>query len=174
MLFTMAREGVNPEWFGRTHPRHRTPYAGIFLIAPLLFLVPLVMKEVANADAVSTFTYLATPATFGFMFAYVLIAAGAPVLIYRAAGRVDWRPIVAGLIAAAAMIATYISNITPIPPWPLDMMPYLFAGLMVVGGLVYAAIKATDPSVRGESARSRRKRRRSRPAWYLTGNRPSI
>jgi hypothetical protein len=27
-------------------------------------------------------------------------------------------------------------------------MPYLFAGLMVVGGLVYAAIKATDPSVR--------------------------
>jgi hypothetical protein len=43
---------------------------------------------------------------------------------------------------------------------------------MVVGGLVYAAIKATDPSVR--ESRSRRKRRRSRPAWYLTDNRPSI
>jgi amino acid transporter len=113
MLFTMAREGVIPEWFGRTHPRHRTPYVGIFLIAPLLFLVPLVMKEVANADAVSTFTYLATPATFGYMFAYVLIA-GAPVLIFRAVGRVDWRPIVAGLIAAAAMIATYISK-SPLP-----------------------------------------------------------
>jgi hypothetical protein len=54
------------------------------------------------------------------------------------------------------------------------MMPYLFSGPMVIGGLVYAAIKATDPSVRERSARSRRKRRRSRPAWYLTDNRPSI
>jgi hypothetical protein len=47
------------------------------------------------------------------MFAYVLIV-GAPVLIFRAVGRVDWRPIVAGLIAAAAMIATYISK-SPLP-----------------------------------------------------------
>lgn len=147
MLFTMAREGVLPDWLGRTHPRHRTPYAGIFLIAPLLFVVPLVMREIANADAASAFTYIATPATFGFMFAYVLIAAGAPVLVYRAIGRLDWRPVLAGVVAAAAMIATYIANITPTPPWPLDMMPYLFAGLMVVGGLVYVAIRARDPDV---------------------------
>jgi amino acid transporter len=148
MLFTMAREGVLPESFGRAHPRHRTPYAGIFAIAPLLFLVPLVMQQVAKADAASTFTYIATPATFGFMFAYVLIAAGAPLLVYRAAGRLDWRPLLAGLVAAAAMIATYISNITPTPPWPLDIMPYLFAGLMVIGGIAYAAIRARTPSVK--------------------------
>jgi amino acid transporter len=147
MLFTMAREGVIPAWFGRAHPRHKTPYAGIFAIAPLLFVVPLVMQQVANADAASTFTYIATPSTFGFMFAYVLIAAGAPLLVYRAAGRLDWRPALAGLVAAAAMIATYVSNITPTPPWPLDMMPYLFAGLMVVGGIVYVAIRSRDRSV---------------------------
>jgi amino acid transporter len=148
MLFTMAREGVLPEWLGRTHPTHHTPYPGIFLIAPLLFLGPLVMKVIANADAASTFTYIATPATFGFMFAYVLIAVGAPLLVYRTAGRLDWRPLLAGLVAAAAMIAVYISNITPTPPWPLDMMPYLFAGLMVVGALIYAAIRARDPGVK--------------------------
>jgi amino acid transporter len=147
MLFTMAREGVLPEWFGRAHPRHRTPYAGIFAIAPLLFLVPLVMQQVANADAASTFTYIATPSTFGFMFAYVLIGAGAPWLVHRATGRLDWRPVLAGLVAGAMMIATYVSNITPTPPWPLDMMPYLFAALMVVGGIVYAAIRARDRSV---------------------------
>jgi amino acid transporter len=147
-LFTMAREGVLPAAFGRTHPRHRTPYVGILVMAPLLLLVPLVMKEIANADAASAFTYIATPSTFGFMFAYVLIAAGAPLLVRRAAGRLDWRPIVAGLIAAAAMIATYVSNITPTPPWPLDMMPYLFAGLIVFGGLVYAALRARDPRIR--------------------------
>jgi amino acid transporter len=148
MLFTMGREGVLPEAFGRAHPRHRTPYVGIFAIAPLLFLVPLVMKEVANADAASSFTYIATPSTFGFMFAYVLIAVGAPLLVRRFTGRVDWRPIVAGLVATAAMIATYVSNITPTPPWPLDMMPYLFAGLMVLGGLVYAALRAREPGIR--------------------------
>jgi amino acid transporter len=126
MLFTMAREGVLPEWLGRAHPRHHTPYAGILAIAPLLFVVPLVMQQVANADAASTFTYIATPATFGFMFAYVLIGAGAPWLVHRATG---------------------VSNITPTPPWPLDMMPYLFAALMVVGGIVYAAIRARDGSV---------------------------
>jgi amino acid transporter len=148
MLFTMAREGVIPEWFGRTHPTHRTPYPGIFLIAPLLFVVPLVMKEIAKADPASTFTYIATPSTFGFMFAYVLIAIGAPLLVYRTTRRFDWRPILAGLVAASAMIAVYISNITPTPPWPLDMMPYLFAGLMVVGALIYAAIRARDPGVK--------------------------
>jgi amino acid transporter len=147
MLFTMAHEGVLPAAFGRAHPRHRTPYVGIFLIAPLLFLVPLVMKEIANADAADAFTYVATPSTFGFMFAYVLIAVGAPVLVHRATGRLDWRPVFTGLLATAAMIATYVSNITPTPPWPLDMMPYLFAGLMVLGGLFYAGLRARDPQV---------------------------
>jgi hypothetical protein len=46
------------------------------------------------------------------MFAYVLITSGGAGPDLPRGRTVDWRPIVAGLIAAAAMIATYISNIT--------------------------------------------------------------
>jgi amino acid transporter len=147
MLFTMAREGVIAPAFGRTHPKHRTPHVGMFAAAPFIFLVPIVMREIAKADAASTFAYLATPATFGFMFAYILIGIGAPLLVYRETGRIHALAVLAGVVAIAAMIATYVANLTPVPAYPFNILPYIFFGLMVLGVVVYLVLRARNPEV---------------------------
>jgi amino acid transporter len=145
MLFTMAREGVAPADFGRVHPRYRTPYIGMLVLAPFMFVVPVVMKYIADADPASAFAYLATPSTFGFILAYIFIAVGAPVLLYRETGRVTALVVVAAVVGIAAMIATYVANITPVPAWPFNILPYVFLGLMIVGGLVYLWLKSSRP-----------------------------
>ncbi|WCB94847.1 Putrescine transporter PotE [Baekduia alba] len=145
MLYTMAREGVAPAAFGRTHPVRRTPHVGILTIAPFLFVVSLIMKYVANASPVEVFSYIATPATFGFIFAYVLVAVGAVVLLYRERRRIRLGVLTAATVGVAAMIATYVANLTPVPPYPFNILPYVFLGLMVVGGLVFLALRFGRP-----------------------------
>jgi amino acid transporter len=145
MLFTMAREGVAPEAFGRVHPRYRTPYLGMLVLAPFMFVTPLVMKYIANADPASAFAYVVTPSTFGFILAYIFICVGAPVLLYRETGRVTALVVVAAVVGIAAMVATYVANVTPVPAWPYNILPYVFLGLMVVGGIVYLWLKSSRP-----------------------------
>jgi amino acid transporter len=145
MLFTMAREGVAPAAFGRVHPTRRTPYMPMLLLAPFLFLTPVVMKWIANTDPLSAFAYLATPSTFGFIFAYILICVGAPVLLYRETGRVPAGVAVAAVVGIAAMIATYVANVTPVPAYPFNILPYIFLGLMAIGGLVYLWLRGRRP-----------------------------
>jgi amino acid transporter len=145
MLYTMAREGVAPAAFGRVHPVRRSPYVGILALAPFLVVVAVVMKYVAKADPTSAFAYLATPSTFGFIFAYILIGVGAPLLVRRETGR--WQPgvVLAAIVGIAAMIATYVANVTPVPPYPYNILPYIFLGLMIIGGCVYLWLRASRP-----------------------------
>jgi amino acid transporter len=145
MLFTMAREGVAPAAFGRVHPTRRTPYVGMLALAPFLFFTPIVMKWIAKADPLSAFAYLATPSTFGFIFAYILICIGAPVLMHRETGRVPLGVLGAAAAGIAAMIATYIANVTPVPAYPFNILPYIFIGLMVLGGIVYLWLRSSRP-----------------------------
>jgi amino acid transporter len=123
----------------------RTPHIGIIALGPFLVATALLMKYVAKADPTSAFAYLATPSTFGFIFAYILIGVGAPVLLYRETGR--WQPgvLVAAVVGIAAMIATYVANVTPVPPYPYNILPYIFLGLMVIGGLIYLWLRSSRP-----------------------------
>lgn len=145
MLYTMAREGAAPAAFGRVHAGRKTPHVAILTVAPFLVITPLLMKYAAHTNANTGFDYIATPATYGFMFAYLLVAAGAPILLWRETGR--WHPgvLLSALVGIAALIATYVANLTPVPPYPYNILPYIFLGLMVLGGVIYLWLRAARP-----------------------------
>lgn len=145
MLYTMAREGVAPAALGRVHTTRRTPYVGMLLLSPFLFAVAIVMKYVAHTDPSSAFAYIATPSTFAYIFAYIVVAVGAPIIAYRQTRRVHPLVVAAATAGAATMIATYIANVVPTPPDPYNVLPYIFVGLMLVGWSAYLTLRVKRP-----------------------------
>ena len=62
--------------------RFKTPHAAIYLLAPVVGVVPFVLV----ADGISPlniFAYLGTLATYGYLLAYVLVSVAAPIYLSR-------------------------------------------------------------------------------------------
>lgn len=62
-VYAMSREGLLPAWFGKIHPKYRTPSRAILLIMVLTTAAPFfgatVLKWAANAGSFATVvTYL--------------------------------------------------------------------------------------------------------------------
>src|SRR5690606_22953367 len=43
VLFAMGRDGVGPQWLGRTHPRHRTPIGAVWPTVTAIAALPVVI-----------------------------------------------------------------------------------------------------------------------------------
>jgi APA family basic amino acid/polyamine antiporter len=70
ILFSMARDGLLPQWASRVHPRFRTPHVATLLTG----------AAVAGAAAVSNINEVADVCSIGTLFAFVLVATGIIVL----------------------------------------------------------------------------------------------
>jgi len=89
IFFTMARDGLLPQWAARVHPRYHTPYITTILTG--IFVATL--AGVANIDEVVELTNIGT------LFAFVLVAIG--ILVLRRTNpdaprpfRTPWVPVV--------------------------------------------------------------------------------
>lgn len=142
VIYVMGQEGVMAGAIGATHSKHQTPYVAIAALAPLMFVVPgiMVMNGVAT---VSTFAYLGTIGTFGFMLSYALVSVAAPVWLSKV-GRAGLTAI-AGPVAALAMAYVFYKNVYPAPPEPYNRLPLIFLALMAAGGAYYTFVRLRDP-----------------------------
>jgi hypothetical protein len=77
-------------------------------------------------------TYLSTLSVYGWVIPYVLICVGANLLLARER-RFSPALFVTGLIGGAVMVWVYVDGIVNPGPTPLDLMPYVFAGTLVIG-----------------------------------------
>lgn len=111
MLFTQAREGNFPEQLARTNPRRKVPTAAIAITASCMFVGALL----AYFFPASAYVFIASLATFGFLFAWLMIALSQP--LYR-----------------LKMGAAWVRNLT----WKTPLYPLtpIIAVITVVGALV--------------------------------------
>ena len=75
---------------------------------------------------------LGTLATFGFVTAYILVCAAAP-LYLRAQGRLTLQAIAISALAILAMLFALLGNLYPVPEAPFSYLPYLYAALLLAG-----------------------------------------
>ncbi|MGW2084730.1 hypothetical protein [Streptomyces sp. NPDC001880] len=76
-----------------------------------------------------------------------LVCLAAPLFVRRIGARgllVTWG---LGLIGAAAMIYVFYRNLWPVPVWPLNVLPYVFVGALVVGVVGFAVLRVRRPEV---------------------------
>ncbi|MFB3853443.1 MAG: amino acid permease [Vicinamibacterales bacterium] len=125
IFFSMARDGLLPEWAARVHPRYRTPHVTTILTG----VVVAVFASFLNINEVVELTNIGT------LFAFVLVALGIIVLRRVDPGRQRpfKTPLVPFVPLAAIVMCTYLMLQLPAVTW------FRFAAWLAAGLVIYFA-----------------------------------
>ena len=143
MIFSMGRYRFFHATLGQVHSRHSTPHVAVGISVFAMAAISLAMTPLGLLDA---FGYSGTFATFGFLVIYLLISIVSPVDLYRA-GLMKPRHAIVGAIGALLMAFVIFGSLYPVPPAPYNLLPYLFAGYMLVGLGWFGYLKLRAPEV---------------------------
>jgi amino acid transporter len=131
ILYTMGEHKVFPHQLGRAHQKNGTPYVALTVYIVIMLAIPVVLELVTNP--VTTFGDAGTLAAFGFLLAYFLITIAAPVYLHRR-GELRPRHVVIAVIACLCLLVPTEGSFYPVPAWPVNLFPYLFAAYIAAGG----------------------------------------
>lgn len=141
LLYSMGKYQFVHRSLGSVHATHRTPHLAILLFGALLTGICVAMTPLGLLDA---FGYAGTFASFGFVVVYLALCIVAP-LDLAGSGEMRWRHVLIGFLGAALMLFVIVGSVYPIPPYPYDVLPYVFVAYMMAGGLWFAVLKVRFP-----------------------------
>lgn len=152
VMYTMAQTGTLPSAFGRIHPVHRTPTFAIgFLqlcgIVPVL-LVGLLLRPL------DIFGFLGTIATLAAIVLYSMANVALTAFARRELRKQFslWRHGVIPCMGTLALLPVLFVTVYPVPVWPYNITPYIFAA-MLAGGVGYMLwLASRDPEALGRGA----------------------
>jgi amino acid transporter len=131
VLFLMGRHGALHSMLGETHEANQTPHRAVLLSSIAAFL-PAGIMTLRGVNLFDIFGLVGTLATFGFLTAYILVSAAAP-LYLRSQGRLTKQAIAISVLAVLTMGAALLGSLYPVPSAPYSLLPYLYLGLLLTG-----------------------------------------
>jgi amino acid transporter len=145
VLYLLSRHGIIHSRAGDAHEEHATPHVAVSIssIAVVLLALPLIVVGVGLLDV---FAYLGTIATFGFLVAYILVAVGAPVFLKRR-DELRTRHVVVAVASVLLLALPLVGSLYPIPPYPLNLLPYVFLALLGLGVAHFLLLRWRSPGV---------------------------
>jgi amino acid transporter len=170
LMYSMARSGMLPAWFGRLHPRFRTPINALLFIGGLSFIAPFLGEAML--------VWLVDSGSPSIVIAYLLVSI-VFLILRRREPQMD-RPLRVGgagrgglFIGGAAVVLCVglLSLYLPGMPAFLDVQPWvLFGAWWVLGAFFLFRIpRGVDP---GEDAEHRLLDALERRRATAVGNRP--
>ena len=144
VMFAMSKHGLVHSSTAGTHATHATPHVAVTLSAALGLLVP-VSLFLAKRNVLDTFSYVGSIATFGFLFAYVLVSVASP-LYLRRLGELRLAPVLMAVLAVGLLAIPIVASVYPVQPPPLDYLPYIFLVLLALGVARFAYVRAKRPA----------------------------
>jgi len=100
----------------------------------------------AGVSLLNAFGYLGFVATFGFLFAYILVSIGAPIYLRRR-GELTSTTVVMSVLSVAMLAVATVGSIVLSPATPYNYLPYVFLGLLALGVARFLYLRAKDPNV---------------------------
>jgi amino acid transporter len=143
MLFSMARYRVIGRGMDAVHGTHQTPHVAVGICCVIVMAVCLATLPMGALDAFGT---TATLATFGFLLVYLLISIAAPIDLKRV-GLARPVHVWVGAIGALLMAGVIAGSLYPVPPWPYNVVPYVFLAYMLLGAAWFGALAWRSPAV---------------------------
>ena len=145
IIYVMGKEGIVPERFGRTHETHLTPHRVLLIAGPAAILLDVILL-IAGTHPMDIVVWVDTYATYGYMVAYALVAVAGVIYTRKHAmpNTLIW---IAAVVAVVAMAYVFFANVWPVPAFPINILPYLFIGTMLLAFLRFWWIKANRPEV---------------------------
>lgn len=143
VIFAMSKHGLVHASAAGTHEVHATPYVAVSIAAIVVLSAPLalILSHVALLDA---FGYLGSIATFGFLFAYILVSIGSP-LFLRSRGELTATSVIMAVLAIIMLAIATIGSVYPVPAPPYNLLPYAFVALLAIGLLRFGYLCVTKP-----------------------------
>jgi len=145
MLFALAREGYFPENVAKTHPKRHVPTLAIFITSLSIF----VGAVIAYFYPTTAYVFVASLATFGFLFAWLMIPLSQ--MLYRVQKgeeyvrnlkwKVPFYPITP-LLAIGSVLVAFIGQFFVGSGQSLGPISIPGSGLTVVVGLIWTAFWA--------------------------------
>jgi amino acid transporter len=145
VTYTMAQAGVLPFALKTIHPVYRTPTVAIHVQQVFQIVSFLAVGIFFGAGEV--FGFLGTITTLAIIVLYVLANFALTTFIRREhPTNFDvWRHSIVPLIGTLLLIPVLVVTVWPIPPYPLNLTPYLFVSLMIVGFVVMKVVEVRRP-----------------------------
>jgi amino acid transporter len=139
LMYAMGRIGSLPRWLGAVHPRRKTPYHAILLLAGGSFAVSLITSWIFGGPSQG----FAFTISIGSIFAILLyisacVAVPCVYLRHRRSEFSVLKHVVVPLIGAAVFVGPLVSTVYPVPPYPLNIIPYIDLGWVLIGAGVLA------------------------------------
>ncbi len=130
IIYPMAQHMVFPKHLGRAHQENQTPHVAITVYILAIVTIPLVLEIFTNP--LTTFGDAGTLAAFGFLTAYFLISVAAPAYLKKI-GELTTRHVVVAAMACLLLMVPLIGSFYPVPPFPVDIFPYIFLAYVLAG-----------------------------------------
>lgn len=145
IVYVMGKEGIMPERFGRTHEKHLTPHRVLLIAGPAAIALDVILLLVGT-HPMDIVVWVDTYGTYGYMVAYALVAIAGVVYTTRAGipNRLVW---VCAVVAVVAMGYVFFANVWPVPVFPINVIPYLFAFTMLLAFARYFWVRTNRPEV---------------------------
>lgn len=142
MLFSMGRNNIAPAVFGRSHPRHRTPYVAI--LAQTAVGAALALGLGLGFGVVNGFSIMAIALTIIVILVYIAICISVPAFYLRQR-RSEFsvvKHVVCPVLGVACMIGPLYFQFSPLPAYPSWWGLWLALAWTVAGiGIVVWAVR---------------------------------
>jgi amino acid transporter, AAT family len=144
MLFTQAREGNFPKQLAQTNPRRKVPTAAIAISASCMFIGAVLAYFYPS----SAYIFVASLSTFGFLFAWLMIAASQPLYRLRNGGEwvrnLKWKtplypltPIIAIITVLGALVGQFFTGGSGYKLGPVTIPG---GGIAIVVGVIWTIV----------------------------------
>ena len=146
VMYTMGLAGTLPSALKKIHPVHKTPYIAVHVEQLFQIVSFLLVGIFFGADQI--FGFLGTIATLAVIVLYIM-ANSALTAFVRREHPADFnilRHVVVPLVGTLLLIPVLFVTVWPIPAYPVNLTPYIFIAMMIVGFIVMQVIAARRPA----------------------------
>jgi amino acid transporter len=132
MLYALGRDGLLPRWFGKTHPKHKTPHNAIFFMA-FAGLAFILFTYFYGWAAITGFSFGGGTGGLALIVVYLVMSIAGFTLKWNGI----WPariiiPIIGIVLAAYA----FKGSVYPAPASPLNWMVYTFLAFVLIGLII--------------------------------------
>jgi amino acid transporter len=149
ILFSSSREGLLPVFFGKIHPRYKTPHFAMWAYIVVALLIVLVFGTIDHIDPVTLFGDTGTLGTIPVIVTYLITNLALPVymLRYHRAEFSVVKHLIVPLLGTGLMLFPLYGLVEPGQSYPFNIYPYLALGLLVISGIYGAVMASRNPDL---------------------------
>jgi amino acid transporter len=143
ILFSSSREGLLPVFFGKIHPRHKTPHVAMWSYILVALAIVLIFGYAYRIDPVTLFGDTGTLGTIPIIVTYLITNLALPVYMLKnhKAEFSSVKHLIIPLLGTVLMLFPLYGLVEPGQPYPTNIYPYLALGLLVLS-IIYGALLA--------------------------------